>query len=257
MKHSCLLSAMVLAVALPVFPVSGASAAVGSSLGLQTEQAAVSADFRSSEAYRFTAGQEARILGIMEETYRAVNADFPALAEHVAVTIVPVDRDLSAVGHVSGRSDAPGVVLVEISISGDGGVDAAIADGLDSAFVHELHHLVRGWTISGNRFGHGIAIAAANEGLAVAYAEILTGKSYPGNTPPAADVAIEWALEIRALPLRANYGEWMFAHPDGRVAVGYRTGAFIVRRAMENSSRDIVDLSTASPEEIWELAEID
>jgi len=257
MKDSCFVSAVLLAAALPVFPAYGASAAVVASLETQMDQAAISAGFLSSDAFSFTEAQEARTLAVLEATYRAMRADFPALADQIAVTIIPVDRDLSAVGHVSGRSDAPGVVVLEISTSGGGGVDAAIGDGLESTFAHELHHLVRGWTISGIRFGPGIAIAAANEGLAVVYAATLTGKTYPGNAPPAEGLAIEWAREIRGLPLHADYGEWMFSHPDGRAAVGYRTGSFIVRRAMENSGREIVDLSTLNPDEIWNLAEID
>ncbi|EAP88887.1 hypothetical protein OA2633_01024 [Oceanicaulis alexandrii HTCC2633] len=63
-----------------------------------------------------------------------------------------------------------------------------------------------------------------------------------------------WAEEIRALPQNANYGEWMFAHPDGREAIGYRTGAELVRRAMANSGLGIVELSAYSPDEIWRMA---
>jgi len=59
---------------------------------------------------------------------------------------------------------------------------------------------------------------------------------------------------VRALPVNADYGQWMFSHPDGREAIGYRIGLELVRRAMQRSGLDIVALSEASPEAIWEMA---
>ncbi|MBL4544443.1 MAG: hypothetical protein JKP95_00420 [Oceanicaulis sp.] len=76
--------------------------------------------------------------------------------------------------------------------------------------LHEMHHLARGWTIENNAFGPGIAIAAANEGLAEIYAEAYEGRE-TAYEPLDADTFRAWAEEIRALPRRANYGHWMFA----------------------------------------------
>ncbi len=190
----------------------------------------------------------------LEVTYAMAREVLPGLVDHVTVTVHMVDRDLSNVGGASGRADAPGEITLEISMQMDGGISTVIDGGLASTFAHELHHLVRGWTISGNRFGPGISIAAINEGMAVVFAEELTGKSYPGNQPPSETDAEAWAIEILALPRRVNYGEWMFAHPDGRESVGYRIGHFVVRRAMATTGQDIIELSSASPDEIWAYA---
>lgn len=61
--------------------------------------------------------------------------------------------------------------------------------------------------------------------------------------------------EADILP-RANYGHWMGFHPDGRIAVGYRAGAYVVRLAMKNSGKDIIELSKLSVEEIYRLANL-
>ena len=214
----------------------------------------ISVSYPGGAADAFSASERRQILDQLRRTHAAVREHFPSLSEEVQVTITAVDRDLASVGGVSGRADAPGAIAIEISSAGQGGVSAAIETGLAPVFAHELHHLVRGWTISGNRYGPGIAIAAVNEGLAVAFSEELTGQAFPGNAPPEDAIAADWAMEIHALPVHAGYGEWMFAHPDGREGVGYRTGHYLVRQAMARSGRDTVSLTEATPEEIWSLS---
>ena len=107
-------------------------------------------------------------------------------------------------------------------------------------------------TISGNHFGPGIATAAVNEGLANVFAEQYTGVSFEAEAYP--ENVDEWVVEILALPTDADYGEWMFEHPDGRQAIGYRTGRYIIHQAMANSGKTILQLSELSPDEILELA---
>ena len=208
-------------------------------------------------AEALTEAETLRLAEILDATHAAVQADFPALADGVRVELGLMDRDLEMVGGVTGRADAPGEIVISVSTLFPGGTAAAIETGLASTFAHELHHLVRGWTIRGNHFGPGIDIAAVNEGLAVVYAESLTGASFAGNTPPDAQTAQAWALEVRALPRNANYGEWMFQHPDGRMAVGYRAGSFLVREALGGSGLSVIELSEKSPEEIWSLSGVE
>jgi uncharacterized protein YjaZ len=257
MKASMISRAALIGLTMPLVLAAMAGPALGREKMLHFRQMGVQARFESAAHHSFSAAERTRIQSVLDATHAAVRADFPQLADSLSVTVVPVDRDLSSVGGVAGRADAPGQILIEISTTGEGGTVAAISQGLAAAFAHELHHLVRGWTIMGNHYGPGIAIAAANEGLAVAYSEHLTGQVFAGNRPPEDAVARAWAAEIRALPVDAHYGEWMFAHPDGREGIGYRTGRFIVQRAMENSGRDVISLTSATPEEVWALAGLD
>ncbi|HBZ38760.1 MAG TPA: hypothetical protein DEO59_09890 [Balneola sp.] len=58
-----------------------------------------------------------------------------------------------------------------------------------------------------------------------------------------------------ALPLDANYAQWVMGeHPDGRNYIGYRAGNFLVRKAMNKSGKNILELSELMPEEIIKLA---
>jgi hypothetical protein len=88
-------------------------------------------------------------------------------------------------------------VLIEISRVFPGGLTAAANTALAATVFHEFHHLWRGWTISGNRFGQGIPIATVNEGLAVVFSEKYTGVKSDANRPPK-DVS-EWVKEIMIL----------------------------------------------------------
>lgn len=162
-----------------------------------------------------------------------------------------VENDLDAVGGVAGWAARPGEVQLIISAAYPGGIEAAIDEGLAPVLFHEFHHLWRGWTIEQNRFGPGIPNAVVNEGLAAVFADTYSGVAwerfdYPENVQ-------EWLDEILELPLDADYNTWMNDHPDGRIAVGYRTGRYVVHRAMAQSGLGIVELSALSPEEILAL----
>ena len=133
-------------------------------------------------------------------------------------------------------------------------MDKAIDNSLKVTLFHEIHHIVRGWLVLENKFGYGIDIAVINEGLADVYSEMEAGHPHANYTgSPDFDA---WAKEILALPPEAHreYAEWMFQHPDGRVAIGYRTGAWIVKKAMSNSGKGIIELTQMSVKDIYALA---
>ncbi len=138
--------------------------------------------------------------------------------------------------------------MIAISSSYPGGVAGAMRAGLRSVLLHEFHHLARGWTIRENQFGAGIPTAAVNEGLAAVFADTYSGRLFAGYEYPA-DVD-QWLDEIMELPVDANYNEWMNQHPDGRMAIGYRVGRYIIHQAMERSGMDVLELSGLPPSEI-------
>jgi len=208
--------------------------------------------FNGIEKANFTEVDQKRIIELSQATADAVRAIMPELAPSIEFTYVMVDRDLSVVHGVSGRADAPDEIEISFSPSYAGGIQQAINDGLKPTLFHELHHTVRGWTISGNKFGRGIDIAAVNEGLADVFAE---EQSHQATDEYPDDVNFDaWTKEILALPKNADYGEWMFAHPDGREAIGYRTGAYIIKRAIKNSNKTVLELSKLPVDEIYRLA---
>ena len=207
------------------------------------------------DALKFTESQKIFIREVISNSEEEVRNLLPNLPDSIKVIVENVDWNLDIVGGVTGRTETnhPPLVLVQISNNYQGGVIDSVYQGIKSTIFHELHHLSRGWAIQDNKFGPGISNAMVNEGLAVTFSEIYTGNIIDVNSYT--EEADNWVKEILSLPLDASYAQWVMGeHPDGRTYIGYRTGNFLVRRAMTNSGKSILELSNLMPKEIIKLA---
>ena len=207
------------------------------------------------DSLKFTGLQKTIIHDVISKSEEEVRNFLPTLPDSIKVIVENVDWDLDIVGGVTGRTEtnSPPLVIVQISNNYYGGIIDSVKRGIQSTIFHEFHHLSRGWAIQDNKFSYGIPNAMVNEGLAVAFTEIYTGNISEVNAYT--DEADNWVREILALPLDANYSDWVMGeHPDGRTYVGYRTGNFLARRAMTMSGKSILELSALTPVEIIKLA---
>lgn len=204
---------------------------------------------------KFTSEQKELIQKVVLESEKEIRTLLPTLPDSINVFFEIVDWDLDMVGGVTGRTEtnSPPVVFVQISENYPGGVAAATQKALKHTIFHEFHHLYRGWAIQDNKFEPGIPIAAINEGLAVVFSEEYTS-AMEADSPPEDEVAEAWTHELLGLPQNADYQTWMFQHPDGRQSIGYRTGNYLIRKAMSKSGKDVLELSKLSPDEIYQLA---
>ena len=231
-----------------VVALSGAFNGLQAQVATQTE---VTVDFDAAQD-DLSEGDRRFFSTTAADAAQLVGSHFPDFATSVHIRVMVGERDLREVGGVTGQADAPGEVMIAISSTFPGGVAGAMRTGLFSVLLHEFHHLTRGWTIRENQFGPGIPTAAVNEGLAAVYADTYSGRVFEGNAYP--EHVVDWLDEILELPVDANYNTWMNQHPDGRRAIGYRVGRYIVHQAIERSGLDILELSSLSPSEILALA---
>lgn len=207
------------------------------------------------DSLTFTESQKVFIREVISNTEEEVRNLLPDLPDSIQVIVENVDWNLDIVNGVTGRTETnhPPLVLVQISNNYQGGVIDSVYQGIKSTIFHEFHHLSRGWAIQDNKFSYGIPNAMVNEGLAVAFTEIYTGNINEVNSYT--EEADLWVKEILDLPLNASYSDWVMGeHPDGRTYIGYRTGNFLIRRAMNNSGKSILELSNLMPDEIIKLA---
>lgn len=204
---------------------------------------------------KFTEPEKNLILKTIVQSEKEIRTLLPGLPINIKLVLEIMDRNIDGVGGTTGRAqkhDPDGEVYVYISSLYPNGVKGAVKASLANTIHHEFHHLVRGWTMIGNKFGQGIDNAMVNEGLAVVFAENYTKQIFEGNSIPK-DVE-KWVDEVLALPKNANYNKWMNQHPDGRMGVGYRSGNFVIRKAMRNSGKNILEMSKLEPNEILVLA---
>jgi hypothetical protein len=210
--------------------------------------------FQEDSLY-FTQEQKAFIQNVISQSEKEVRSLLPNLPEGIKVIVEKVKWDLDIVGGVTGRTEtnSPPHVLIQISNNYQGGNMDSVEMALKATIFHEFHHLSRGWAIQDNKFSYGIPNAMVNEGLAVAFTEIYTGVINEVNAYT--DEADNWVKEILALPLDVSYSDWVMGeHPDGRTYIGYRSGNFLIRKAINKSQKDILELSKLSPNEVIEAA---
>ena len=207
------------------------------------------------DSLTFTESQKVFIREVISNSEEEVRNLLPNLPDSIKVIVENVDWNLDIVSGVTGRTETnqPPLVLVQISNNYKEGVIDSVYQGIKSTIFHEFHHLSRGWAIQDNKFSYGIPNAMVNEGLAVAFTEIYTGNINEVNSYT--EEADLWVKEILSLPPDASYAQWVMGeHPDGRTYIGYRTGNFLIRRAMNNSGKSILELSNLGPDEIIKLA---
>ncbi len=207
------------------------------------------------DSLKFTELQKNFVSNVISKSEDEVRKLIPNLPDSIKVIVENVDWNLDIVNGVTGRTETnrPPLVLIQISNNYKDGVIDSLYKGIKTTIFHEFHHLSRGWAIQDNKFSYGIPNAMVNEGLAVAFTEIYTGNISDVNSYT--NEADNWVKEILALPLDADYTQWVMGeHPDGRTYIGYRTGNFLVRQAMKKSGKSILELSNLMPNEIIELA---
>ena len=193
---------------------------------------------------------------IAQDTDVEVRALLPQMPRDVKVT-VSVGTDVIPETGTGAASLEPGHIVWIVDASRPEGVVEIARSNLRSALFHEMHHLARGWVITGGAPVTTIMDAVVSEGMATVFerdfadSEPLWG-SYPDNIE-------EWVEELLALPASALglYEQWIFQHPDGRRWIGYRSGTFIVDRAVAKSGMSAAELVLTSTDEVLDLAGLD
>jgi uncharacterized protein YjaZ len=134
------------------------------------------------------------------------------------------------------------------------GMKAIITRYYRSTLYHEFNHILRGWTSVSSRNSTDFMDAVIAEGLATVF-EMQFANSNPlwSNYPENVE---EWVAELQNLSLTAyrEYGKWMFEHPDGRKWIGYKSGTYIVEKALKLSGKTLLELTVVPTKEILALA---
>lgn len=209
--------------------------------------------FVDPEGYVFPDHVRAVIREICDATEPEIRAYLPTLTDRVELTVNTGTRVIPETGEV-GAAAAPGRIVWTVDPSRAGGMTALARARLRYTLFHEMHHLVRGWVMSGGQpyttFMHPVVC----EGLATVF-ERNAGGSQPlwGEYP---DDVRAWVTELQALPASAPYRTWMFQHPDGRRWIGYRAGTYIADRAIAASGRSAAELAETPTDDILDLAGI-
>ena len=94
------------------------------------------------------------------------------------------------------------------------------------------------------------------EGLAVVFERLEASADHPWNDYENDTTMSGWLHELKTAS-DPNSEIWYTRHPDGRTNIAYKTGAWLVDKAMNYSNKSIKELTRMNYKEIIELARID
>lgn len=152
---------------------------------------------------------------------------------------------------VGGFADAGGRILLAVDPTLDLPPEELLRR-LHGAVLHESMHVVQGFT---KEAWEGKPLPALDhavyEGCATVFERERAGTDPPWGHYVRDQTMLAWAGELAALPLDYDWAEWKFWHPEKRQPwILYRTGTFVVDRALAAAGLEIEDLAALSAAEI-------
>jgi len=123
---------------------------------------------------------------------------------------------------------------------------------LRHGMFHEINHVVH---YAYQPKVEDIMFWVVSEGLAVVFERELAAANHQWNEYENDETMAAWLGELRNAA-DPNNEKWYTEHSDGRQNIAYKTGAWIIDRAIEKSGKSIQELTKMNYKEIVTLAEV-
>lgn len=125
---------------------------------------------------------------------------------------------------------------------------------LASTAHHELHHAAR---YHSGPYDDRLIAAAINEGMATVFERDISGSRPLWSEYGPDETMNAWYKEL--IQADRDWSEWnklAFDHPDGRRWIAYKTGTWIIDKALEDSQTDLYALTSSTVDDILRLAKL-
>jgi len=167
------------------------------------------------------------------------------------------NNNLIILGHPTGGYTAS-ASLIKLGIDGNWPDKSELASSLRATIFHEAYHVLQGYNGEASKKRPFSATeSAVYEGCATVFAREYAGKSPGWAEYGDEQTMLSWCDELRQIPRGQDYRNLRFFDPDtGRRWVVYRTGVFIVDRALRTNKLDITELRQKSVDQILKLAQL-
>lgn len=212
----------------------------------------ITVEFSEGTEGKFTEEAKVSIREIAEKTEAEVRQFLPDLPEDILLSVSAGSNVIPELG-IGASSPRLGHIEFVVDTNHPQSTESIVRTNLRSTLFHEMHHLTRGFVISGGEPITSFMDAVVGEGMATVFEREFAGSDPLWGKYPD-DVHI-WVEELIELPMSAfnSYGEWMFQHPDGRRWIGYRAGTYIVDQVQSDSGLSSADLVKVPTQEILDL----
>ena len=209
--------------------------------------------FLDTEKYVFTQVERSCIQTVSEAAEHEVREWLPQLATKVELVVEVGTTVIPETGETGRTLSGEQQVTWTVNPFRVEGVMAIASAHLRSTLIHELNHVVRTQGKSkAELWQRQLMDYVVSEGLATAFAREVSGQLPLWGQHP--DNVHNWVEELLALPPDTSRQEWMFKHPDGRRWIVYKSGTYLVDRAVAASGLSFSVLTETPTSEIVELA---
>lgn len=198
---------------------------------------------------------QAEVETVVSAAYKKAAKLLPTLSKNVNIVIRPNKNNYIKETGDNGYTYDSELIIIEFSPTLPYGKEDLIKN-IENAVFHECNHAARyRWLYSQGVFEPTIIDAGIHEGLATVFAgKYANGISLWGKYED--DETMQgWLKELlQADKDGDSWRNWGFARNDGRKWVGYKTGTWIVDKAMQKSGKNILDLTCILSKDILRLA---
>lgn len=192
-------------------------------------------------------------LSSIEDGLRTTKILLPTLSAHLNIVVRPYFTSIIPEYGTGARTHDSVFIEIWFDKSIPHGVEKTL-ESLRQTVFHESNHAARWNSIPED---YRLIESAIFEGLATVFE-----REHAGYKPLYGEynddkTMQKWLHEIQKAKDDWNQREALFFdNPDGRRWVGYKTGAWLIDRAMKNSGKSVIELTTLSADDILEMAKI-
>jgi uncharacterized protein YjaZ len=184
------------------------------------------------------------------KAYKEVSKLLPFGSKYITFMVQPREYGLIEATHDAGRTHNSS--LIELAFSPKFALKnpGQILKQVRPTVFHEMNHAAR---FNIHIWHKSFLDNCVLEGLATVFERDRGGEDVLWGKYDEKDVK-KWLAEVKKQANMSNYGEYMFKHPDGRRWIGYKTGTYIIDRAVEKSGKSVEELSKLECKDILQLA---
>lgn len=199
---------------------------------------------------------QAEVEEIIKAAYEKAAKLLPTLSKNLNIVVRPNKNNYIKETGENGYTYDSELVIIEFSPTLPYGKDNLIKN-VENAVFHECNHAARyRWLYSQGVFESTIIDAGIHEGLATIFAGKYANGTSPWGKYEDDETMRGWLKELRQADKNGDsWSKWGFDHADGRKWVGYKTGTWIVDKAMQKSGKNVIDLTCVLSRDILKTAE--
>lgn len=189
----------------------------------------------------------------LEDSLDAVQKLLPTLSGNLTVAVRPYFRGIVSEYGTGGRTHDAEFIEIWLDKTIPYGPERML-NSLRQTIFHEANHAAR-WNSIAKDFR--LVEGAVFEGLATVFEREYASHQPPYGTYEDDKTMQKWFAEIKAAEKDWSKREALFfTNPDGRRWIGYKTGTWLIDRAIQKSGKTVIDLTTSSADDIIARAEL-